>query len=429
MRLHVLLATIAAVLSPAFAADPGSELAGYMKEKTSGKLQLHFEIRSRAEFRNAQEFGNSSSLHGDFVRTRVGATFRPNSWLRISALGQDARVPFLGRPAPGAMRDPFDLQEAFVEIFADAKRGFTGDVGRRMVQYGDTRLIGAPQWAYTARTYDLARAGWKSAKSRFEALLLSPIKPTGSGFNRPVLGDRVWGTYNTFNGIRSRATLDLYALRHDQNRPGGFAGAGRLATDSFGFRLASSLTANTRFTTEAIAQRGEIGVLPHRAYAWVTLWGGKTDVAGRSLDTTVEFKYASGTKRADRSGTFDQLYPAAHDKVGHADLLGWRNIRNLKITSQYQLRKTLALTAMYNDSWLAVSTDAAYNLQGRPIGRSPLGTAGTHLGREGDLFANYKRGPLSLGAGFGYFFTGRFLKTTTPGLNQRLIYVSQTYSF
>jgi hypothetical protein len=413
---------------PAIAADPGTDFGKHLKARTGGKFEMHFEIRSRAEFRNAQEFGNGSDLHGDFIRTRVGAAFRPSDWLRISVLGQDARVPFLGRTAPGTMRDPFDLQEAYAEFFGDAKRGFVADIGRRMIQYGDTRLIGAPQWAYTARTYDLARAAWRTAKHKFEVLLVSPIKPDGGQFNRPILGDRVWGTYNTF-GIRGSGTLDLYALRHDQNRPGGFTGIGRLATDSFGFRYAMPLSSSTRFTAEAIAQRGEIGALPHRAYAWAVLLGGKTEAAGRLLDTAVEYKFASGTHRQDRSGTFDQLYPAAHDKFGHADLLGWRNIKNIKVTSNYALSKALTLTAMYNDSWLAVSTDAAYNTQGRPIARSASGTAGSHLGREADLYATWKRGPVILGGGVGYFFTGQFLKHTTPGLDQHLIYVFQTYSF
>jgi hypothetical protein len=226
-----------------------------------------------------------------------------------------------------------------------------------------------------------------------------------------------------------RATLDLYALRHDQNRPGGFTGAGRLETNSFGLRFAMPLTARTRITTEAVAQTGEIGGLPHRAHAWVAQGGWKAPVAGRVLDTTAEYKFASGSRYADSSGTFDQLYPAAHDKLGHADLLGWRNVRNVKVTSTYSVSKALAVTAMYNDSWLAVRTDAAYNLQGRPIARSVTGNAGSHLGREADLFATWKRGPLTLGAGFGYFFTGRFLKTTTPGFDQRLLYFYQTYGF
>jgi hypothetical protein len=429
VSLHTVGAIAVLIQWPALAGDPGNELKARISQKTDERIQIHFEIRSRVEFRNELEFGFGTPQHGDFIRTRAGVTVQPAGWLRLSVLGQDARVPFLGRPAPGTMRDPFDLQEAYAEFLGNTKRGFTADLGRRMLQYGDTRLIGAPQWAYTARTYDYARAAWRTGKHRFEALFISPIKPAGQSFNRPVLGDRVWGTYNTLADVGRHATLDLYALRHDQNRPGGFTGAGRLETNSFGFRLVMPVNAAARITAEAIGQTGSIGGLPHRAYAWVIQPRWKTSVAGRALDTAAEYKFASGSRDAHRSGSFDQLYPAAHDKLGHADVLGWRNVRNVKVTSVLSVSKALSLTAMYNDSWLAVRTDAAYNLQGRPIARSLSGLAGSHLGREADLFAAWTRGPLTLAGGFGYFFTGRFLRITTPGLDQRLLYFSQTYSF
>lgn len=137
------------------------------------------------EFRNELEYGSGGPQHGDVIRTRAGIAVQAASWFRLTFVGQDSRAPFLGRSAPGTMRDPFDVQEAYAELFGNSKRGFTADSGRRVLQYGDTRLIGAPQWAYTARTYDFARAGWRTGKHRFEALFISPIKPSGTSFNRP----------------------------------------------------------------------------------------------------------------------------------------------------------------------------------------------------------------------------------------------------
>lgn len=347
--------------------------------------------------------------------------------MKVSALAQDARAPFLGRRAPGSMRDPVDLQEAYLELRGEASRGLLLDLGRRMVQYGDTRLIGAPQWAYTARTYDLARAAWRGRGKRFEALFLSPIKPSGDGFNRPILGDRVWGTYNTLTG--SSTTLDLYILRHEQNRPGGWTGVDRLGTNSFGFRLVAPVARAGKVTVEAIAQTGKAGGLPHRAGAWVAQWGRSMTAAGRKLDLAAEVKYASGTRTQTRSGTFDQIYPAAHDKLGHIDVLGWRNNRNVRITGTYPLTKWLSAIAMYSDTWLVSSTDAAYNAAGRAFARSADGLAGTHLGREADLYFQGRTGRLAFGGGYGRFFTGAFLRRTTPGIHQHLGYIFYTYSF
>ena len=391
------------------------------------RLQWHFENRSRLEFRNYADFGLGADTHADFIRTRVGVEYRLTDKLRVSALGQDARAPFLGRTAPGNMRDPFDLQEGYLEYGGEAKRGLYLDLGRRMVQYGDTRLIGAPQWAYTARTYDLARAAWRTGRARYELLLISPIKPVGNGFNKPVLGDRVIGTYNTFTS--GQRTLDVYVLRHDQNRPGGWTGAGRLRTESFGFRIVWPWPGGMRTTVEAVGQTGRVGGLPHRAGAWVAQWGRSMKLGARQLELSAEAKYASGTNRPDRSGTFDQIYPAAHDKLGHIDVLGWRNNRNVKLVATYSLTKWLTLTAMYDDTWLAVETDAAYNSGGRAFARSADGSAGTHLGREADIYLQGKRGRVAFGAGYGRFFTGEFLRKTTPGIHQHLGYLFYTYGF
>ena len=420
---------LALSMQPLWAADPGPDLFNAIKKATDSKLQLNFEVRSRLELRDQSEFGQGSATHANFMRTRLGLTYTPTPWIRFNALGQDSRAPFLGRTAPGTMRDPFDLQETYFEILPTAKTGPGGDLGRRMVQYGDTRLIGAPQWAYTARTYDLARAWWRTPHARFELLLVSPIKPTATGWNRPILGDRIWGTYNSWKDLWLKSIVDVYALRHTQNRPGGFATSGRLRTDSLGFRWAALLSKQARFTTEAIIQYGRIANAPHRAYAYVGQIGYKFPLLSRSMDIATEWKYASGGQSPTASHTFDQLSPAAHDKLGHADLLGWKNIQNLRSTAVWALSPKFSLTTMFNDSWLADRTDAAYNAQGRAIARSPRGTAGSHLGRELDLFIGWKRGPYTFAGGGGYFFTGEFFRRTTPGLGQRLFYLSHTYSF
>lgn len=412
-----------------WAADPGHDLSDAFKKATGSKLQLNFELRSRIELRDQSEFGRGPSTHANFMRTRLGLTYTPAPWIRFTALGQDSRAPFLGRTAPGTMRDPFDVQESYVEILPTAKTGPGGDLGRRMVQYGDTRLIGAPQWAYTARTYDLARAWWRTPHARFELLLVSPIKPSATHWNRPILGDRVWGTYNSWKDLWIQSVVDVYALRHTQNRPGGFTGSGRLRTDSLGVRWAGRLSKQARFTAEGILQNGKIENAPHRAYAYVGQFGYKFPLFARSMDVATEWKYASGGQSATHSHTFDQLYPAAHDKFGHEDLLGWRNVQNVRSTAVWALTPKLSLTTMFNDSWLADRTDAAYNAQGRAIALSPRGTAGNHLGREIDVFIGWKRGPYTFAGGGGYFFTGEFLRRTTPGLGQRLFYLSHIYSF
>jgi hypothetical protein len=398
-----------------------------LAERTGGQVQLIFELRSRVENRPGQSFGAEPGLFADFTRYRIGIIYKPVSWLRLVAVGMDARAPIYGTPAPSSARDPLDLHEGYIELRPDAKTGFGAIAGRQAANYGDTRLIGSPQWAYIPRIYDGARVYWRTGRVRLEGLLLAPVKLSSTGWNHPVLGDRVVGTYNTID-LHKNMSTEFYVLRHHQNRPGGFNGVGRYITNSFGAHVFGPIANGFRYNVEGIAQVGDIGPLPHRANAWALQMGKRTTLAGRAIDLMAEYKYASGGSRSDRSGTFDQLFPAAHDKLGHADVLGWRNVRNIKAAATWSWTKSFTVNAMYNNSWLADPRDAVYNSQGRAVARSATGKDGSHIGQEADLFVTYKRSGWTSGAGYGYFFSGEMLRRTTS-TNPQYMYVYQSYSF
>lgn len=409
---------------------PGRQLNSWLAEKTDKRVQATFEFRQRSENRTGAVFGRERDLAADFLRFRFGLIVKPLSWIKVSALAQDTRAPGYGLPAPSNVRDPLDLQEAYIDLFSEKQFGLGFTLGRQMINYGDTRLIGSPQWAYTARTWDTARLYWVSKRMKLEFLSLSPVVPRGSEFNRPVLGDRIWGTYNTFRQMPYKSVLDAYVLRHDQNRPGGFTGDGSLGINVFGARWAVPLPRSFRFTTELVGQTGKAGASPHRAFGGVGLIGYKTTIFNKPVDFANEYKYASGTDpTTGRSGTFDQLYPAAHDKLGHIDLIGWRNIHNVRSLTTLTARKQWNWVLMYNASWLADRRDALYNAQGRPIVRSVNGTAGRWVGQEIDLYTNYQVWGMALGGGIGQFFPGAYIRNTTPGAHSRLLYLSFGYSF
>jgi hypothetical protein len=422
----VALAAFSAASAPLEFTDAGKELNKEIGEATGGKVQLIFELRSRAEYRPGQAFGLEPNLFADFTRVRFGGTYKPFSWIRFSGVAMDARAPLYGTPAPSSARDPLEWHEGFFEIRPDSKSGFGAIVGRQQVNYGDTRLVGSPQWAYIPRTYDGARAYWRTARLRLEGLFISPVKLDSAHWNKPVLGEHLVGTYNVLQ-VSKHLSADLYILARRQNRPGGFVGTGTLAVDSFGTRLFGPLGGGYRYSVEALKQTGKIGLLPHRAYAWSAQVG--RHFTTQPLDVYAEYKFASGESRSDRSGAFDQLYPAAHDKLGHADVLGWRNVKNWRAQATWTGRPGLTVNLMYNNSWLADPRDAAYNAQGRPIARSATGTAGTHIGQELDLYFTYKRSAWTTGAGYGHLFPGEFIQRTTPGRSPAYAYIFQTYSF
>jgi hypothetical protein len=429
---------VLALTTPLFAQSwdlPGT-WAGEVASGTGGKLKVGLEQRTRYESREGNAFGSDVDVSTGLLRTRVSLTFE-NSWLKLSGMMQDSRAPWYGRNGPNTVRDPADLHEAYVELFGARKTGWSLGGGRKMLNYGEGRLIGTPQWSNTSRTYDFAHVAWTSKRVRIEALAVSPIVFRPDEFNRPVLGNRVWGVYSSFPEIAKKALLEMYVLRHDQNRPGGFTGGSsrdgtdRLRVNTLGFRLAGPFRTGWRYSLEGAAQNGSVGAARHRAAGWYSLIGHRWTVGGKPLDITAEYKFASGTRNprdASRSETFDQLFPANHDKFGHEDLLGWRNLHNIRALATYEVLKGWSWNVMYNQFWLASSCDALYNGAGRAIARSASCTAGSHVGQEADVFAVYRYKRFQVGAGYGYLAPGEFLRRTTPGIGPTYVYLFHTYS-
>jgi len=395
-----------------------------------GKLRFTFEFRTRFEARTGVNFGLSPDLENPLFRTRIGAEYKPFEWLKLSGMGQDARAPLYGGPAPSTARDTMDLQEGYLEFFPDAKTGFGAVVGRKMVTYGEGRLIGVPQWSNTSRTYDGAQLYYRLPHARFDVLMVSIVKVLPDEFNRPELGDRLWGTYDSFSGLIPKGVAEFYVLRREQNRPGGFTGVGTLGITTFGGRATGPLPDGFQYSLETAGQTGHVGLQSQRGYAWFSNVSRRVEL-GRPVDLSIEYKYASGSDdpKGPRTTTFDQLYAANHDKFGHEDLFGWRNIHNLRSLDTIQLYKGLALNCMYDNFWLASAHDSLYSGQGKAIVTDLKGLSGRHVGQELDGFATYSRSGFVFGAGFGHLFAGEFLRKTTPGVNTRYLYLFQSYSF
>ena len=415
------------VLSVAHAEDPGTEVNKFLAKETNNRFQLTFEFRTRFETRQDNNFGRSANLENALFRTRIGARYKVADWLKLTAVGQDSRAPEYGGTAPTSARDSIDLHEAYAEFFPD-KTGFGAIVGRQSFTLGDGRVIGIPQWRNTSRTYDTARLYHRSGFARIEFLFVSLVDVKPDSFNKPRLGDRLYGLYNTFLHAVPKATVDMYILRRDQNRPGGFLLPGKLAVNTFGGNLVGLLPGGVRYKTEEAFQTGKNSAKEHRGFG---AFGDIGKTFGK-VSVSIQYIYASGDsgKEPGRESTFDQLYAANHDKFGHADLFGWRNIHDLRSLTTVPVTKHLNANFMYDNWWLASKTDALYDGNGKSLVRSAKGIAGRHVGQEFDLFGTYHMAKgLMFGTGVAKLVPGEFLNNTTPNPHTLYFYVFQNYSF
>jgi len=149
--------------------DVGGRLGEYVSTESDGKLKLGFEQKERYESRTATAFGRDPDLYTGLVRNRLSLTYTPEKWLKFSAMMQDSRSPWYGAGAPNSVRDETDLQEGYVSLFEGRKTGLGMSAGRLMLSYGESRLIGSPQWGNVARTWDHARVWYGTSRALFEA--------------------------------------------------------------------------------------------------------------------------------------------------------------------------------------------------------------------------------------------------------------------
>jgi hypothetical protein len=401
-------------------------------------LQVSFDQRVRYESRTGNGFGKEPDLATGLARTRLGLAWRPVEWLKIAGTAQDARSPWYGPNVPTSARDTVDLLEAYFEISGGSKTGFGLSAGRMAMAYGDSRLIGSPAWGNTGKTYDHARAWYRTKRAQVDFLFAAPWKIRAGEFNRPVLGEHVWGVYSTLKEALPGKGLEAYWLRHYQNRPGGFTGGNRaegtdrLSVDTAGSRFFGLLRPSLKFTVEGALQGGSVGPARHRAGAVTGNATRRWTLAGRPFDLLGEYKFASGTKDprdAARRGVFDQIFASNHDRFGHQDLFGWRNIHNARGQGTLAFTRRLSVNAMYSSFWLASARDSLYNGSGKAIARSATGAAGRHVGQEADLFLAFRLRAASAGCGYGRFFAGGFVRQTTPGANPNYLYIFHQYGF
>jgi hypothetical protein len=389
---------------------------------------LQVDQRTRWEQREGVSFGNATQQQDMLSRFRIGFEFRSSPWFRFVANGQDSRVAFYGKTVPASMQDNFDLYEAYLETDGGKSYIPYASTGRRMLDYGDSRLIGSGQWSNVTHNADFARIGMHTPQINLQALVLSPVKVVSDGFDTWQFGEHLWGTYDIVASHKGFGE-DFYYLRHGQNQSGGWTKAGSLLTNSFGARVYGTLPAGILMTSEAVAQFGHYGALNQRAYAWVGAASRLVYLGRYPTMVLVEEKAASGSHLgSDHSASFDILWPANHDKFGHQDLFGWRNLKTTKVMATASLTKAVNVNLMYSDEHLFSASDSLYNSSGSAISTSKLGTAGTHVGQEIDTFATYRTKHHLFGAGVAFFVNGEFAEKTTPNINPRYYYLFQQFT-
>jgi hypothetical protein len=366
-------------------------------------------------------------------RFRLTAIAKATPWLVATVQTQDARVgAYAVSPAPKSMNNTFDLRVASVELGKKAPRGVSAVVGRQEMTFADGRLMASPDWGNVSRTYDGARLAAYRPGVRVEVFGAAPVDVTPDAFSRAKVGERVYGTWVTFDKVKPLAYADGYTIAKFNATATGETGTkGDQVVYTTGVRAGGPVRKVVTWEFDTAVQYGHSAA--DSLSAWATHEGIAWSVGKSAMKPklSAEYNFASGDTNAKdgTKHTFDQLYVSTHAKWGLGDQIGWRNMQHVAVKFEVSPTPKLKVNTALNHLWLATVNDSWYGSSGSKVVLNKKATS-RDIGWEPDLFATYTLNrDLSVGAGFAVLMAGDFVLQSTDVTRVWTPYVMWTYKF
>jgi hypothetical protein len=393
-------------------------------------ISFGWEERSRYEGYHNSGFKLNNNDSYLLLRSRLMLTIKPTAWFKVVTQVQDAR-PFMQKPPWGPPNlNAWDLKLAYAEFGDPEKDWISVRVGRQLINYNNTILANS-EWRNQARSYDAAVANLHYGRYRLGLFAASVVSPLAEGISHHVEGNNIYGAYGAIDHPLPNSVFEPFVLWRVQPSVAIETKAkvktGKQDEWAFGWRFKGVALKNLDYSAEWIAERGNDG--PNNIQAWAS-----TDGVGYRFDRLWwkprvfwQYDFASGDKNPNDGGhgTFDTMYPTAHDRFGLTDQFGWQNIESERVGLTIEPRHRWTITGQYLDLWLASATDALYNTSGAAIVRDTKGNSGTHVGEEFDAYTWYELNRhVNVGVGFGHLEGGEFLARTTKAPNYNSPYFS-----
>lgn len=387
-------------------------------EKKPKRVEFGGEMRWRNEFRDNADFRPRNDFdHFLGQRFRIHLRVRAHPQLSFYLQGQD--VWLFGAESDKVIHNlATNLHQAYFDWKPRGSEHWELRGGRQELIYGEERLVGAFGWDNVGRSFDAARLRYRTGAwtNDFFWGRLVDVRRAGAP-HRPGK-QHLYGIYLTRAPQKSPGRTELYAfflrdgLRTHGERPAAFAETIGIVT--VGFRRLSQPATGWRYSVEHAWQFGKRGPDPHRAAMLVATggyaWGGRWQPR---LGLEYDFATGDNNPRDARSREFHNLFPTNHIYYGYADLLGLRNMHDLRFTAATRLHPKLTVEADYHRFLLAARRGPWKNAGGRVLGFDPTGQSGRDLGQEVDLTVRLPvHKHLNFLAGYSVFLPGRFAART-----------------
>jgi len=401
-----------------------------------------FSAGGEERVRYMDENGGYARLTGqanvyELIRTRVYGDLWFRDRFRVYVEMQDSRIANNDLPPL-----PNDVDHAdFLNLFADLKlldvaggpvyvRG-----GRQELYFGSQRLISPSDFPNVRRTFQGVRGFWRSEDWDIDAFWVQPVlmRPTQldpPDHNQDFAG--VWATHRPHPG----QSVDLYYLFLHNANPvatgqGGIRGG--LDLNTFGARYAGDLDKRWLWDFEGMTQFGNYSNQQAVAGSITTGLGYRFVDVPTVPQFWLYWDRASGDPHPGSGGThrtFNQLFPWGHTYFGYLDLVGRKNINDISVQAVCYPARWVTAQAQFHVFRLVSARDALYNAGGVPIRVDPTGRAGTDVGQELDLTANFHVGThQDVFVGFSHLFAGSFIRRSGPPVSPSLFYFQYSLKF
>jgi len=366
---------------------------------------------SRGEARDNADFATGKPDLSIGFEQRARLSVRASAFDRVGLLIelQDVRV-WGSEPSTTTLVADAALHQGFVDVKATSFLDLR--VGRQELSYGEERLVGALDWAQTARAFDGIFARLTASPSVTIDAFGMLLRPKAA-----LIADSGGARFQTsgsyFTGLYARGRwagigADLYALGLLEDPS--TAASGFLPNNN---TLTIGARALTTVSHLALVGEGafQTGTAAHATVLAGAFAGKATWVfpVAASPYVMAEVSGASGDGNSSDStnSTFNQLFPTGHTHLGYMDFVGWQNV--------VAVRGSIGLRPGKVHVWLDVHhfsawspKDAWYAANGSVfIAADPLRT-NANRGTELDLSATLSLwANLSAAGGFGLFLPER----------------------
>ena len=347
------------------------------------------EERFRAEGMENQSFKRNNDDNYLLNRWRFLMQIKPTSWLRIVGQMQDARAWLQQPPLQPPNTNRFDLKLAYAEFGDPENQWISVRVGRQLINYNNT-IIANSEWRDQARSYDAVVTNLHVDRFHLGIFAASAVVPMDEGISHHQEGNNIYGMYGAIDNLLApTSTFEPFVLwRVDPSvsvetasRPK----TGHESEQAYGSSLEGP-GSSAISTTPSKASARRAATATNNIRAWGTTDGIAYRFAGLYWKPRVftQYDYASGDKNPHDGvhGTFDTMYPTAHDRFGISDQFGWQNIKAIRAGITIEPHSRWTVTGQWLDFWLASATDSLYNTSGGSIVRNALGLPATTSARK-----------------------------------------------